>query len=183
MNKIKIEFHDESKTFAELKPTLLYLFYKKKYPNEYGGLISILKEGILYSTGLSGFMEEKDTNLEINISKFRLQADDKCYKNLTDVEFSAKVFLIQKKKRTEILDYNYSDSIESKVTDCFAVLSSLPVFLGWFVYLPYIGFRGNREDQMNLIGNNAVQGFLANLEISLTNSNQTGNKSASKKKE
>ncbi|EMO61963.1 hypothetical protein LEP1GSC133_2401 [Leptospira borgpetersenii serovar Pomona str. 200901868] len=44
--------------------------------------------------------------------------------------------------------------------------------MGWLIYLPYLGFRGNREDQLNQLGKTALLEFFEKLKITLEQSSK-----------
>ncbi|TGJ99790.1 hypothetical protein EHO59_17905 [Leptospira semungkisensis] len=120
----------------------------RDYENLYGPLTKLLAKE---------FKDNKDEyfgKTKILIRKFKLESVDHCTYNSVNVEFEADVL-----SNGTSWHYDFKDGIESRVTDCMAVLATLPVLTGWIIYLPYIGHRGNREDQLNQIGRVAMIDF------------------------
>ncbi|TGL64201.1 hypothetical protein EHQ64_03955 [Leptospira sarikeiensis] len=123
------------------------------YKNVYGPISKlILKE-------LEDHKEEYPGKHKITIRKFKLESIDHCTYNNVNVEMEADIISLGKPWR-----YEYKDGIESKATDCMATLATLPLLLGWIIHLPYLGHRGNREDQLNQMGKVAILDFLDELK-------------------
>lgn len=60
--------------------------------------------------------------------------------------------------------FSFYDEIDSRVTNCYLTGSILTVVpLIW--YVPYNGYRGNREDQLNQLGRNSLTEFFRKLEL------------------
>lgn len=97
---------------------------------------------------------------EITIQEFSLSSVDSCTKNRISIRLKANV-RIGKNKPSE---YRYSDSKETYVSNCIFVASSITL-VPLLVYFPYMGFEGNREDQLNQLGRNTLSNFFEFLEF------------------
>lgn len=149
-----------AEVFARRSPSLFFLA-PKEFQNQYGSLPKLIEREI----DLNPKDYQSNEKYKIKIHTFSLLADDVCYKNITSVELHITAELEKSKK--QFLDFRYSDTLESRVTDCTFTLASAPLFLGWIIYMPYLGFRGNREDQLNQMGRIAMIKFFENLKVSL----------------
>ncbi|NCN11653.1 MAG: hypothetical protein GW938_17585 [Leptospira sp.] len=134
-----------------------FFFKNRILKNEYGNLSSLLSREIQNHPDKYERILKKG-NVHIFIKNFHVGTKDNCWSNLTSVDFQADV---QYGDTTE--PFSYYDKIESKVTDCFLIGSSITL-VPLLLYVPYQGFRGNREDQVNQLGRNAVDAFLHFLE-------------------
>lgn len=133
-----------------------FIFSSRELENSYGDLVYVLKNEVeknpkRYSRLYSG------EPIRIEILAFDLETDDSCLSNQTKVYMKAKITI-----RGSTREFKYNDSIDSHVTDCFLVGSSLTL-VPLLAYTPYVGYRGNREDQLNQLGRNALRAFLEYL--------------------
>ncbi|XDD51616.1 hypothetical protein AB3N59_07745 [Leptospira sp. WS92.C1] len=145
--------------FAQHSPSLFY-FVPKSLTNQYGTVAEIIKQELMSNPD---FQPETNQYL-VRIIDFNLYSKDKCFSNETGINFEIEVENILTKKK--ILEFKYKDLIKSYVTDCYAAVASAPFFLGWILYAPYIGFRGDREDQLNQIGRIAILEFFDSFKKS-----------------
>jgi len=126
-----------------------YLFRERPLANRYGSLVPILKREVFrnprrYPLVHSGFIRE------VRIQTFHLESVDSCWTNRVSLELRVEILEEYRKRGIK-----YRDEIVSHVTDCFLIGSSVTLIpLLW--YIPYLGFRGNREDQLNQLGRNAI---------------------------
>lgn len=96
---------------------------------------------------------------KIDVKEFVFESVDNCYAN--DVNLKLKVDVQIGKRNVET--FIYSDQIHSYISDCYLTGSILTIIpLVW--YVPYAGFRGNREDQLNELGRNAIEAYFQFLE-------------------
>ncbi|WP_411821648.1 hypothetical protein [Leptospira sp. 'Mane'] len=151
---------DNGEIFGRRSPSLFFLS-PRTLENHYGTLSQLIEREIALNPNLYHTKEK----YKITIHQFSLLANDVCYKNVTSVDLH--ITVESQKSKKQILDFNHSDKLESRVTDCMFTLATAPVFLGWVAYLPYIGFRGTREDQLNQMGRIAVLAFFVRLKESL----------------
>ncbi|BDA79935.1 hypothetical protein LPTSP3_g28650 [Leptospira kobayashii] len=151
---------ENGETFGRRSPSLFFLS-PRNLENYYGTLPQLIEKEIALNPGLYPIKGKH----KITIRQFSLLANDICYKNITSVDLHITVESEKPKKR--ILDFNHNDSLESRVTDCTFTLATAPAFLGWVIYLPYVSFRGNREDQLNQMGRIAILTFFEKLRESL----------------
>jgi len=149
-----------AEVFARRSPSL-FVFAPRELKNQYGSLPKLIEKEI----ELNPNDYPSNDKYKIKIHTFSLLADDVCYKNITSVDLH--ITVESEKSKKQILDFTFSDTLESRVTDCTFTLATAPVFLGWIAYMPYIGFRGNREDQLNQMGRIAVLKFFEKLKVSL----------------
>ncbi|TGN14704.1 hypothetical protein [Leptospira ilyithenensis] len=124
--------------------------------NEYGSLSYLIQKEIsIRKSRYPGLFQ----GAKIEITKFQLESLDKCFSNEVHVKMSALVQV----GRGKASNFEYEDKIDSNVTNCYLLGSSLTVVpLIW--YVPYMGFRGNRQDQLNQLGRNALEAFFQFLE-------------------
>lgn len=133
-----------------------FVFKSRNLNNEYGSLVYLLENEIQnYPERYPKVHSSKSTL--IRITEYNLKTDDSCWDNNTSVDFKAEV---EQDGKIEL--FNYSDSIHSHITDCFLIGSTI-TFLPLLIYIPYEGYRGTREDQLNQLGRNSLDAFLAFL--------------------
>ncbi|PJZ75378.1 hypothetical protein CH365_19185 [Leptospira neocaledonica] len=125
----------------------------KDYTNLYGPISKLIRKE------LNDHKEEYPGKHKITIQKFKLESIDHCSYNQVTVEMEADIISSGK-----AWHYQFKDGIESRVTDCMATLATVPILLGWIIHLPYIGHRGNREDQLNQMGRVALLDFLDEIK-------------------
>ncbi|BDA80840.1 hypothetical protein LPTSP3_g37700 [Leptospira kobayashii] len=125
-------------------------------PNEYGSLNYLIQKEIsIRKSRYPGLFQGG----KIEITKFQLESLDRCYSNEVHVKMSA----LAQVGRGKASNFEYEDKIVSHVTNCYLLGSSLTIVpLIW--YVPYMGFRGNRQDQLNQLGRNAIEAFFQFLE-------------------
>ncbi|XDD48535.1 hypothetical protein AB3N60_18210 [Leptospira sp. WS39.C2] len=143
-----------------------YFFGPESLPNEYGPLSYLIRKELSIRESRYPLLIERGGT--ISIEEFQLVSLDRCSKNLTFVRLKAKV-QIRGYAEEEI---SYYDEIDSKVTNCYlagSVLTLVPLI--W--YVPYNGFRGNREDQLNQLGRNALTELFTQLEMRSGHSEKT----------
>ncbi|WP_167884482.1 hypothetical protein [Leptospira ilyithenensis] len=150
---------ENGEVFGRRSPSLFFLS-PRNLENHYGTLPQLIEKEIALNPGLY----PAKSKYKITIHQFSLLANDVCYKNITSVDLH--ITVESEKPKKQILDFNYSDSLESRVTDCTFTLATAPAFVGWVIYLPYLSFRGNREDQLNQMGRIAVLTFFEKLRES-----------------
>lgn len=149
--------------FANRIPSLFFLS-PKRLENEYGSV------GMVIARELDRNRNDYKTNqkYKILIKDFQLKTDDSCFSgNKTEVKLDIDVF--HSEKNANLLNFHFEDSIESNVTDCNFTLATVTI-VGWLIYMPYLGFRGNREDQLNQLGRTALLEFSEKLKFALENS-------------
>ncbi len=134
-----------------------YFFEAEGLQNEYGPLSYLIRKELSIRANLYPKLLEKGGKIEVK--EFLLHSLDRCSKNRVEVSMKANLQIAGGSVET----FEYSDFIESKVTNCYLTGSSLLILpLLW--YVPYNGFRGNREDQLNLLGRNALEEFFRFVE-------------------
>ncbi|EMY77976.1 hypothetical protein LEP1GSC060_1713 [Leptospira weilii serovar Ranarum str. ICFT] len=144
-------------TFAIRKASLFFLA-PEKLENEYGSVGTVIAREL-------DFNQEDyktDEKYKIHINDFELKTEDRCFFG-SKTEVKLKVEVLDLKKNENVLDFQYNDSIDSNVTDCHFTLATVTI-LGWLIYMPYLGFRGNREDQLNQLGRTALLEFSEKLK-------------------
>ncbi|MCC5814444.1 MAG: hypothetical protein JJT78_06790 [Leptospira sp.] len=129
-----------------------FIFRSRELPNQYGDLVYILDREIRNNP--KRFRKIIDGKANIRIEKFDLRTDDSCWSNTTSIEL-----LISIVDQNKIKRFEYRDYIKSHVTDCFLVGSSITL-VPLLIYTPYVGFRGDREDQINQLGRNGISAIL-----------------------
>ncbi|MCU0825305.1 MAG: hypothetical protein MUF77_11760 [Leptospira sp.] len=135
-----------------------YFFEADGLQNEYGPLSYLIRKELSIRSNLYPKLLEKGGKIEVK--EFLLHSLDRCSKNRVEVSLKANLQIAGGPIET----FEYSDFIESKVTNCYLTGSSLLILpLLW--YVPYNGFRGNREDQLNLLGRNALEEFFRFIEM------------------
>ncbi|WP_411821471.1 hypothetical protein [Leptospira sp. 'Mane'] len=124
--------------------------------NEYGSLNYLIQKEIsIRKSRFPGFAEGGT----IEVTKFQLESTDRCHSNLVYVRMSATV----QSGRGKPSRFDYEDKINSNVTNCYltgSIITAVPLI--W--YVPYMGFRGTRQDQLNQLGRNALEAFFQFLE-------------------
>ncbi len=125
--------------------------------NEYGSLPYLIrKEFSVRPTNYPLLLKEGG---KIEIREFEFESVDGCFSNIARIKLKIEVQIGKNKVDT----FEYSDQINSHVTDCFLTGSIITIIpLVW--YTPYVGYRGNREDQLNQLGRNAIESFFSFLE-------------------
>jgi len=152
--KVQVEFREDS----EIQALLVHDFQEtKQLPNEYGGWVAtIQRELAIRGQSYPALLEEGG---KIQIQEFQLESRDTCTKHQTKVILKAE-FQIGKRPS---FPFEKSDTLENRVSNCIFVASSVTLVpLLW--YVPYLGFQGNREDQLNQLGRNALKNFFEALE-------------------
>ncbi len=148
---IEVEFADENPAKVAYFDDFFtgWTGWGKDYNNLYGPVSRLLQKEF------RDHPEDYPGKHKVTITKFKLESIDHCYYNEVNVEFEADI-----RSEGRLWNYKFKDGIESRVTDCMGLVSSLPLMAGWIIYLPYIGHRGNREDQLNQLGRVAILDFL-----------------------
>jgi hypothetical protein len=136
---------------------LSFLEIEYNLQNEYGSLPYLIRKEL--SIRPDNFPNLLKEGGKIEIKEFVLDSTDRCWTNLVSVKMNVNVQIGRRPQET----FFYQDQIESHVTDCFLLGSSIPI-LPLILYIPYAGFRGNREDQLNQLGRNAIESFFTFLE-------------------
>jgi hypothetical protein len=149
--------------FAYYEP---YLFTTKGLPlfgveydlqNEYGSLSYLIRKELSIRPGNYPLLLAEGGKIEIK--EFHFGSKDHCFSNDVDIKIKAEIQI----GRRKLESFEYADQIHSYVTDCYLSFHSvLVVPMIW--YMPYIGYRGNREDQLNHLGRNAIEAFFSFLE-------------------
>ncbi|MDV6236509.1 hypothetical protein CH379_012815 [Leptospira ellisii] len=149
----------EGQPFAQRIPSLFFLA-PNRLENEYGSVKTLIERE------LDRNREEykTDKRIGIQIRDFELKTTDHCIESVSGIRLNVEV--IDLKSKEKLLDFRHEDKIESNVTDCYFTLATGTI-LGWLVYMPYLGFRGNREDQLNFLGRVALLEFFEMLKQSL----------------
>ncbi len=130
-----------------------YIFKSRKLKNEYGSLVYLLENEIQNHPEKYVKVHASKSTI-IRIIDYNLKTDDSCWSNTTSVDFKAEV-----EQDGKVEQFNYNDSIRSHITDCF-LLGSTIALVPLLIYIPYEGFRGTREDQVNQLGRNSLDAFL-----------------------
>ncbi|WP_246057556.1 hypothetical protein [Leptospira gomenensis] len=153
----------ETQPFAQRIPSLFFLA-PNRLENEYGSVKTLIERE------LDRNREEykTDKKIEIRILDFELKTTDRCIESVSSVRLNVEA--IDSESKQKIFDFRHEDNIESNVTDCYFTLATGTV-LGWLVYMPYLGFRGTREDQLNFLGRAALLEFFEVLKRSLIQKN------------
>lgn len=127
-------------------------------PNEYGPLSYLIRKEL--SMRGNRYPLLLDRGGKILVDEFQLVSLDRCSKNLSFVRLKVRIQIGSGAEEV----FSYYDEIDSRVTNCYLTGSILTVVpLLW--YVPYNGFRGNREDQLNQLGRNSLSEFFAKLEV------------------
>lgn len=134
-----------------------YFFNPEGLPNEYGPLSYLIRKEL--SMRGNRYPLLLDRGGKIFVDEFQLVSLDRCSKNLSFVKLKVRVQIANNVEE----QFSYYDEIDSRVTNCYLTGSVLTVVpLLW--YVPYNGFRGNREDQLNQLGRNSLSEFFTKLE-------------------
>lgn len=135
------------------------IFMTKNIKNLYGDFSYLLQRDILIYPELyfkNGSIPKK---IEITINKFDFNNNDKCFSNSVELDFEASIVSDGKQKQI-----SFKKNYNTLVTDCVTTVSIITIFpLIW--YIPYIGWKGNREDQFNSIGKNLMLFIVKELEV------------------
>lgn len=155
--------HPNPERFALYSP---YIYATKGLPffgeeydlkNEYGNFSYLIRKEL--SIRPEHYQQLVAEGGKIEIKEFVFESVDHCYAN--DVTINLKIDVQIGKRKVET--FTYSDQIHSYISDCYLTGSILTIIpLVW--YVPYAGFRGNREDQLNELGRNAVEAYFQFLE-------------------
>ncbi|MCT8335484.1 hypothetical protein NUH30_17510 [Leptospira sp. 85282-16] len=155
MDHIQVLVKDESRMKMGIYDG--YFFQPEGLPNEYGPLSYLIRKEL--SLRGNRFPLLIDRGGKIFIDEFQLASIDRCSKNLTFVRLKARVQIVGYAEE----EFSFYDEIDSHVTNCYLTGSLLTIVpLIW--YVPYNGFRGNREDQLNQLGRNSLSEFFTKLE-------------------
>lgn len=136
---------------------------KKILKNEYGNWESLVyKELSLHPKNYPKLLQGG----KIQILEFELSSVDSCFSHKASVKLKAEYSI-----GNEALRYfEYEDQSKNYNSNCILGLSSLTLVpLLWFI--PYLGFQGNSEDQLNQLGRNAISAFFLELEKNSGKSN------------
>ncbi|WP_061298245.1 hypothetical protein [Leptospira borgpetersenii] len=155
----------KNETFAIRKPSLFFLA-PEKLENEYGSVGTVIAKELDQNRN----DYKTDQKYKIHIKDFELKTVDHCFFG-SETEVKLNIEVVNLTKKENVLYFQYEDSIASNVTDCHFTLATATV-LGWLIYLPYLGFRGNREDQLNQLGKTALLEFFEKLKITLEQSSK-----------
>ncbi|GBF51839.1 putative lipoprotein [Leptospira ryugenii] len=138
-------------------PNIQWLGIAYRLENEYGSLEYLIKKEI--SIRPERYPDLMKQGGSIQITKFQLASKDFCTNNQITIEMQANVQIGRAGQEA----FQYIDQLETYVTDCFHLAMGIPILpLVW--YGSYVGFRGNREDQLNQVGRNAIEAFFRFLE-------------------
>ncbi|AOP36063.1 hypothetical protein A0128_12545 [Leptospira tipperaryensis] len=149
--------------FAIRDPSLFFLA-PRKLENEYGSVKTLIQRELDRNRD----EYKTDRRFKIHIKNFELKTEDHCFfGSTTSVKLEIDVNRVEKEEK--ILDFRFEDSIDSNVTDCNFALATGTI-VGWLIYMPYLGFRGNREDQLNQLGRIALLEFSEKLKSSVEKS-------------
>jgi hypothetical protein len=135
-----------------------FVFGTSQHANEYGSASKLVEDY------LAKYPEKYQQPLQVEITNFELKSNDKCYKNIVSIKLEANV---KDARNNEVMRLNHTNEIDSLVSTCTEVWTSLPIFIGWFWYAPYLGFRGTRQDQINQLGSIAFSEFFIELDKAL----------------
>ena len=164
-NFFAIEDKQQNEYFAQIDPFLFGIFYKQKYSNLPGNTKQLLAYELKRNQQKYNLLPRKGQKLLLQINEFQLQAVDHCSKNISSVKLHIQTFIVGETQ--PLLDFTFEDHIDSLTSDCYTLASSLPLFLGWIWYMPYLGFRGDREDQLNTLGRLALLKYFEKLDAVL----------------
>jgi len=143
------------------------IFWKSKHQNFYGTIPELIGGEIeKHPEKYLKRLKDKESYL-IRVNHFHLNSDDKCTKNIVDVELDIDVFKLHTandKPQTPDFSFKHKDEINSMVSFCTSTWSTALIFIPWIWYMPYLGYRGDREDQLNHLGRVAFGNFFEDLE-------------------
>ncbi|EOQ94918.1 putative lipoprotein [Leptospira wolbachii serovar Codice str. CDC] len=155
MDHIQIQVKDENRMKMAIYDG--YFSGPEGLPNEYGPLSYLIRKEL--SMRGNRYPLLIDRGGKIFVDEFQLVSLDRCSKNLSFVRLKARIQIVGGAEEV----FSYYDEIDSRVTNCYLTGSILTIVpLIW--YVPYNGFRGNREDQLNQLGRNSLSEFFTKLE-------------------
>lgn len=166
----QIHYRSQTNHFAEIDPMIFDLFYDKKYDNLQGRLEVLIDKELQRNAEKYRSFLIGNEELIIDIDHFLLKSSDYCSNNISQVEL--KIQTSRTGQPDNNFSFHYHDEIDSLTGDCYTIAVSLPLFLGWVWYMPYLGFRGNREDQLNQLGRIALIQYFQELEKYLERRNR-----------
>ncbi|EMY70110.1 hypothetical protein [Leptospira vanthielii] len=155
MDHIQIQVKDENRMKMAIYDG--YFSGPEGLPNEYGPLSYLIRKEL--SMRGNRYPLLLDRGGKIFVDEFQLVSLDRCSKNLTFVRLKARIQIAGGGEEV----FSYYDEIDSRVTNCYltgSILTLVPLI--W--YVPYNGFRGNREDQLNQLGRNSLSEFFSKME-------------------
>lgn len=155
MDHIQIQVKDENRMKMGVYDG--YFFQPEGLPNEYGPLSYLIRKEL--SIRGERFPLLLDRGGKIFVEEFQLASVDRCSKNLTFVRLKARIQIVGYAEE----EFSFYDEINSHVTNCY-LTGSLVTVVPLIWYVPYNGFRGNREDQLNQLGRNSLSEFFSKLE-------------------
>lgn len=155
-NRYDIHWVDDSDLGSSFGFHNPYIFKSRTLKNRYGSMVYFLNREVQNHPERYPALHTGEVVI-IHIEEFSLSTSDSCTSNLTEVKMIAELNIGGK-----ISEYYYKDEIHSYVTDCYLIGSSITL-VPLLVYTPYVGFRGNREDQLNQLGRNLARDFLGFL--------------------
>jgi hypothetical protein len=154
-NKLKkITWVDSSHPYRDGRHSP-FLFSNRNLKNRYGRIIFQIQEELERNGEAYPKWKRVPDGSTVRMDRFDLETKDECYFNTTRV--GIQISGIDPRGK-EIFTFEYEDKIESHVTDCFLFVSTITA-VPLFWYIPYQGFRGNRDDQLNQLGKNALREF------------------------
>lgn len=155
MDQIEIQVKDENRMKMAIYDG--YFSNPEGLPNEYGPLSYLIRKELSIRGNRYPLLLDKGG--KIFIDEYQLVSLDRCSKNLSFVRLKARIQIAGGAEEV----FSYYDEIDSRVTNCYltgSILTLVPLI--W--YVPYNGFRGNREDQLNQLGRNSLSEFFSKLE-------------------
>ncbi|MEM7182267.1 MAG: hypothetical protein AAF518_15235 [Spirochaetota bacterium] len=170
-NFFEIQSKQSKENFAQIDPFLFGMFYSKEYPNLKGDIKQLLSYEFVRNEQNYNLLAKKGKKLLVIVNDFQLKSTDHCSKNISTVKLNIQTFTTDEKK--PILNFSFEDNIDSLTGDCYTLASSVPLFLGWIWYMPYLGFRGDREDQLNALGRLALLKYFARLDAVINRKGET----------
>ena len=149
--------------FAWHSPCLFFM-ENKSLKNVYGDIYQTIADDFINFPGLYFSKDQSLKKLIIKINHFQLESDDTCLKNQVSVIMD--VDTIVELTNTDgklVFNYKYADTVFSRVTDLYiiSIIGTIPVMI-------HSGFRGNRQDQLNALGKNALEGYTNKLKSVLS---------------
>ncbi|MDX1957959.1 MAG: hypothetical protein SFU98_05270 [Leptospiraceae bacterium] len=150
---------------AHIEPFFLTsFFYKKKYRNYFGTLEEILQEEFIRNQKI---YFHKYSNLKVTVKDYDLRSQDGCFRNKASIRFHA--IVEEQNSNSVILEFNQEKEMLSYSSDCNGFLTGVTIVgLLWFV--PYIGFRGTKQEQMEYLGKGMLRDFFEELQIKVKSS-------------
>lgn len=166
-NLVIIENKTGKSKFITFDPFFLtWIFFSKEYENEYGSVSKLLLEELERN---SDIYFPTDRVLEIQINKFSINSNDRCGYNVINGVMEVQVK--NPKQPNLLLDYKIEKKINSAVTDCVTFLSFVSI-LGTAWYIPYVGFRGMKSDQVDYVGRFMLDDFFDKLVEAIESENK-----------